>query len=66
MCGGSQRIGTTQLAAILVGKGRRLRKKTMREYIRRVEGDRASTKVASHVLKAIERRFPSLLSSELR
>jgi DnaJ-class molecular chaperone len=63
-CGGNSTISVTQLAKILVGKGRRLRVATMRQYIRRVEEDRASSTAAAHVLRAIKRRFPTALAAE--
>lgn len=57
-------ISVGKLAKILVGKGRRLRVATMRQYIRRVEQDRASSTAAAHVLRAIKRRFPTALVAE--
>ncbi len=63
MCNGGV-ISVGQLAKILVGKGRRLRVATMRNYIRRVEQDRASSTAAVHVLRAIKRRFPTALVAE--
>jgi hypothetical protein len=61
VCGGYSRLGATQLAKILVGKGRALRVTTMRQYLRRVAHDRASSNESMHVLKAIKRRFPAVL-----